>query len=351
MTLSPVLPIPVLVVVGVALLAVAIAGIVRGDARLAWVFRAVAVVLLAVVALRPALPGRDDGPSVSGGLEVYFAVDTTSSMAAEDVAGPVGETGLPATRLDAAKADITAIAESLPGASFSLVTFDADAVQRVPLTSDVSALETAVDVLTQEVTTYSRGSSVDVAVPELERVLGEARGAAPGNDRVLFYLGDGEQTSDDPVGSFASLAPLVSGGGVLGYGTDSGGRMLVFDGYSDDLGQLGYIQDYSTDPPGDAISRIDTATLTTIADDLGVEYSHRDGTGGVADLVRGIEVGDLQTEPGDVEPSTELYWIPAIGLGLILLAELVRLAGALAEVRTGGRDGGARQRGRGERAR
>jgi Ca-activated chloride channel family protein len=294
--------------------------------RVAWALRIVMVVLLLIVALRPTIPADSQGPTASGGLEVYFAVDTTSSMAAEDYDGTQ-------TRLDGVRSDITAIAESLVGAQFSLVTFDAASVQRVPLTTDASALESAASVMTQEVTVYSRGSSIDQPIDLLTSLLEDSAAANPKNTRVLFYLGDGEQTNGLEPESFAALAPLITGGGVLGYGTADGGRMREFDGFADEYSQLNYIQDTTQSPPVDALSRIDETALGTVASQLGVEYSHRTTPGDVGSIVQGIDVGELTVEPGDPGGPVELYWVFAIGLGLLVLWELVRLSGAVLELR------------------
>jgi Ca-activated chloride channel family protein len=325
MILLPSFPVPAIVLVAAALAAFAIVALVRGRGpRWAWALRLVAIVLLAVVALRPAIPGSASGPTASGGLEVYFALDTTSSMAAEDYAGA-------RPRLEGAKADVVAIADALAGAQFSLVTFDAGAVQRVPLTADVTALESAASVLTQEVSDYSRGSSIDAALPMLESLLEESRSERPDNRRVLFYLGDGEQTAATPPESFASLAPMLDGGGVLGYGTSEGGRMLRFDGFGDEYSELEYIADPATGT--DAVSRIDEATLGEVAAQLGVAYAHREGPSSVDAIVTGIEVGELTVQQREPIGPTELYWIPAIPLGGILLLELGRIVLALLELR------------------
>ncbi len=73
-------------------------------------------------------------------LDVYFVVDTSTSMAAEDYNG----TG---TRLSGVKQDVMAIAKELAGAKFSLLTFDNKATVRMPLTRDATALQTAMTTL------------------------------------------------------------------------------------------------------------------------------------------------------------------------------------------------------------
>jgi len=342
MILDPLLPLWLLVLLAAALVAFAIWRLVVSPgfrARLAWLMRIAAVLLLAAVAAQPVIPAPPAERGVAqGGLEVYIAVDTTSSMAAEDWAGD-------SPRLDGVKADIRSIASRLRGAGFSLVTFDGAVTQRVPLTTDVTALVSAGDVLTQEITAYSRGSSVDAAVPELADLIGKAAAENPGQRRVLFYLGDGEQTSDSSPGSFESLAPLLSGGAVLGYGTAQGGRMRVFDGgFTDPTDAASYIEDYSSGTPVDAISRIDETQLGLIATQLGVPYTHREAGRSLDQVLSGFDVGDVTSTEGARGVRTELYWIPAIPLGVIALVEIVLLAGALAELkpRSAKRTGAAR---------
>ena len=348
MTANPVLPVWALALLGVALGGFVLWRLVAVHrdraAALRWLARLGMVVLLLVIAARPTIPTDGQGPKASGGLEVYVVVDTTSSMAAEDW-------GDGQTRLDGVKADVQRIVERLRGAQFSLVTFDVVPVQRVPLTSDSAAMISAVSVLRQEVTTYSRGSSIDEAVPDLEQLLQDARELAPDQRRVLFYLGDGEQTSDLPPATFEPLAPYLEGGAVLGYGTADGGRMQQF--FGENPTQFGdnstagpqepgaeptpppatYIQDYSAGEPVDAISRIDEAALQAISTQLGVGYLHRTADSPVDSALSGIDVGALTVQEGEPDSVVELYWIFVIPFGALVLLELFTAGGLLAELR------------------
>jgi Ca-activated chloride channel family protein len=335
MTLDPVLPVWLLAVLGALLLGFAVWRLVVSAGarpRVAWSLRVVAVLLLLVVALRPVIPAEiEQPPSVSGGLEVYIAVDTTSSMAAEDW-------GDGSPRLDGVKADVEEMAERLTGASFSLITFDAESVQRVPLTSDATALRTSIDAVQQEITAYSRGSSVSEPVDLLAKVLGAAAEKDPQQRRVLFYLGDGEQTAAAEPGSFESLAPLLSGGAVLGYGTDEGGAMRQFNGYDLPTADSPFIDDYSSGSPVAAVSVVDEARLGAIADQLGVPYLHRDASTTVDGLLDGFDVGDVTVREATRGARVEFYWMAAVPLGLLALVELVALSGALFELRAAGRN-------------
>ncbi|CAN5460075.1 VWA domain-containing protein [soil metagenome] len=350
MIANPVLEPWLLVLLGVVFSAFAIWRMiaVRGDGRawLIWLSRLAMIVLLIVIASRPTIVGDGQGPSASGGLEVYIVVDTTSSMAADDFGD--GQTEPEAqTRLDGVKADIASIVEELGGAEFSLVTFDAAAVQRVPLTSDDSAMNSAASVMRQEITSYSRGSSIDEPIDLLEGLLVAAAEEEPDQRRVLFYFGDGEQTSGSEPQSFDRLAPYLDGGAVLGYGTETGGRMLEFNGV--ETGEWGvpepdepiepeapelpvYIQDYSVSPTVDAVSRIDEAALQIVAEQLGVHYLHREPGQSIDSATTGIEVGELTTDEGEPDVAVELYWMFAIPFGLLVLLQIVWMSAPVAEI-------------------
>jgi Ca-activated chloride channel family protein len=333
MTFTPMLPLPVLLPLLAACLVVVIWQLVRPRGTKLfreWAVRLGMVLLVTVIAFRPAIGGEEAGPAAEGGLEVYFVVDTTSSMAAEDFGDDAGP------RLAGVRTDISSLARSFAGAEFALLTFDSSALQRLPLTSDLTALRSAVTVLTQEVTTYSSGSSIDAPRELLERVLTDAEEVNPDRPRVVYYFGDGEQTASTEPESFESLAGSIDGGAVLGYGTEEGGRMMSYDGYADEYSEPSYIQDFAASPPADAISRIDEVRLQTIADELGVQYEHREAGLGVDALVDGIEFDtpEVSTETGTAP--TELYWILTVALLVLLAREWIGLSRALRESRPAG---------------
>lgn len=365
MIFHPIFTPPVLIVVFGGLAAFALWQAARNMRRPGgwhWFVRLALVGLLFGMSLRPGLPETEHPPVAAAQTDVYFVLDTTSSMAAEDY-------GDDQPRLTGAKADIEAIADRLAGSRFSLITFDADTVQRLPLTTDASALASGVASTTQEISVYSRGSSIGQPAAFLEKQLASDQDAAPDRTRIVYYLGDGEQTVSTAPESFAPLADLVDGGAVLGYGTEEGGPMRTFSGYrddffgddqsgdsgSDDSGSDGsgtddsgtadpdaadpgaaddYIQYYGPNGQETAISMIDEKALNTIAGQLGVEYVHSEpGSDVVLQATRGIDVGAATSAPSGPPSAPEFYWLLAIPFGLLLLAELVPLLLALRSLR------------------
>ncbi|MBT2537930.1 VWA domain-containing protein [Arthrobacter sp. ISL-69] len=282
------------------------------------------VVLLLLAALRPGVPGGSVRAAATD-LNVFFFVDTTSSIAAEDYGN-----GRP--RLDGVRKDIMAIAGELAGARFSMITFDSQAVVRMPLTTDASALDTLTGVLEPQVTVYSTGSSVTVARTLLNERLKAARDSHPERARIVYYLGDGEQTSGKAPEPMRVDASLVNGGAVLGYGTAQGGRMKEKTNYSSAAG-TDYIQDRSGGSAGDAVSRIDEDMLRGIAAQLGVPYVHRAAGDAVAPMMQAAKPGALKEASESLEGRVELYWAPALAAFVLALWESLRVLRQLRQLK------------------
>lgn len=325
MIFSPVLPAPVLIGVFAVLVGFVAWQLVHREnrpRRLSWALRGAMVVLVLLIALRPAVPG-DGGAEATTDIDVFFVVDTTTSIVAEDYDGD-------APRLDGVKSDIADLVDAYPGAKFALLSFDSSAVLRVPLTSDSTAIVNAAEVLAPEITIYSAGSSVTQANGLLASTLERAEDAEPERSRVVYYFGDGEQTSSAPVASFDESAPRVSGGFVFGYGTEAGGPMREQTGYyDDDKTDDGYVEDDTGSP---ARSVIDEKNLRTIADQLGVDYEHRTSPGDPPVALAGSSLTGSSSDES-ARGTTELYWIPAAALVLLLAVEAISVVRRLRDLR------------------
>lgn len=276
--------------------------------RWVWALRLLTVVVVFLLLLRPGIPGGTS-QTLATDTDIVLLVDTTASSVAEDWNGDE-------PRLDGIRSDVQAIVDEYPGARFALITFDAAPQLRLPLTTDSTALISALDVLRPEVTDQSQGSSIGIANRMLADTLSAAAQAAPERSRMVFYLGDGEQTASSEPESFESSRKFVDGGGVFGYGTSEGGPMRKTTG-TDAEGE--YIQ-YQGAP---AMSVIDEQNLEGIADQLGVDYSHR-----TADSAPSLPEAPTSTtdyaSSGEVGNVIELYWILALVLIALIAVELAR---------------------------
>ncbi|TRW46960.1 vWA domain-containing protein [Georgenia yuyongxinii] len=285
-----------------------------------WLRRAAMVLATLVIGLAPAVPAETT--RVETNAEVFFVVDRTGSMAAEDYDGAQ-------PRLAGVRHDLVALVEALPGARYSVIGFDSQASRQLPLTTDARAVRTWAETLRQEITRFSAGSAVDRPRDALTEALTGAATRNPGNVRLVFVLADGEDTSgaDDPSGGtagFAELAGLIDGGAVLGYGTTAGGRMRSYDG-TESTGPgtaAPWILDEASPGSPPAVSRIDETNLRRLAAALGVPYAHRIAPTPVADLVAGIDVEELAADGRrDVRTYRDVLWPAAAVLAVLVAAE------------------------------
>lgn len=289
--------------------------------RLVGLFRAVGIVVcLALIAIGPSIPGGK-APAGMVNLDVVIVIDRTASISAEDYDGDK-------PRLEGVKRDVLMTIEALKGARIALVTSDTEVNVRVPFTSDSSAVSTAVRVLDQEVAGRSKGTSIDMPVDTVVTLLKKSKDQYPEKGRLIFYVGDGEQTTGESPKSFSDIKPLINGGAVLGYGTEKGGRMKTYYGYQDDTYKPinPYIEDltsYSAENNygfSEAISKIDQKNLQKIADDIGIKYNHRTSLSQPIDQI--VSDSNMQTVADNhrqVMFYVNLYWVAALVLVVLLL--------------------------------
>lgn len=280
--------------------------------RNAWLRRLLLVVLFVALLLRPSLPG---GMSASGfaNANVFFVVDTTGSMNAEDYNGAQ-------TRLEGVRADMIALVSKLAGAHFSVLTFGRETYLELPLTTDSSAVTSIANTLVPEVTIYGQGSSISQPLEKLTQQVKQAASRNPDRKTIVYYFGDGEQTASSMPSSFRGLGSYVAGGGVLGYGTSAGGKMKEYFGYGDS--GTHYVTDWTVSPSRDALSKINESNLQVIASQLGVSYSHQVKPGDVDSIVAKIDVAKLTSESKDINSRHDLYWFIAAPIVGIIAWEL-----------------------------
>lgn len=260
MSLSPLVGVPSLVLFAMLWASMVVVGVLRARNR-RWVWLSALRRSLLGIVLFAALLGpvvQVEREDMATNTEILLVVDRTGSMAAEDVEG--------GPRLGAVSRDIMALLEATPGSRYSIVTWDGSARTELPLTTDTSAVASFAELLHQEISEFSAGSSLNRPLDDVLDILESSHELRPGNARYLIVISDGEATdpSDAEVSStWQEVAPLVDGGAIWGFGTPEGGPMQT---YQVGVGPTGeYIED--PDSPGqNAISRIDQHALQQLAD-------------------------------------------------------------------------------------
>ena len=106
------------------------------------------VVTVIIMGAGPSIPG--EAQEVTSTLEVYFVIDRTGSMAAEDWDGSK-------PRIDGVRNDISIMMNILTGSRFSIMSWDSRVHTDLPLTSDASAVVSYMDSFDRELSSSSQG--------------------------------------------------------------------------------------------------------------------------------------------------------------------------------------------------
>lgn len=309
--LRPMVPGWLIGVGAVALLALVVIFLVRRPReRIAWTVRDLMVLALVGILVRPGY-GEIPSQAKSTDIEILVVVDRTLSMAALDWQGDK-------QRLEGVRGDMKALTKEFPGARFSLITFGRHTRTDLPFSTDTGAFQSAIDTIHREDPYDGTGSLISAPVELMTEVLTEAQERHADSKRLVVFVSDGENTSDEQQESFAGVDKLVDGGLVLGYGTEEGGRMKAYEDSEIDS----YVRDYSSDDFGEAVSKFDQDNLTKVASEMGVDFQHRTENTGFEKWADDIDK-KLADEDDEISTKHEVYWIFALvifGLALVELA-------------------------------
>lgn len=212
------------------------------------------------------------------GADVVFLIDTSRSMAAQDVAPD---------RLGLARHAAGSLLAKLAGDRVALVTFAGAGALVCPLTLDQGALALFLDTLDPE-TVSVPGTALADGIAAAIRAFGPTTGAARGRTVVLFS--DGE---DHEGGVDASIEALRQAGASLfaiGCGTERGAPIPGDEGTGS----------WRKDREGRIItSRLDETALSRLAVDSGGRYYRATIAGleieEVARAIAGLETGETST--------------------------------------------------------
>jgi Ca-activated chloride channel family protein len=239
-----------------------------------------AAVFFLVLAMARPQWGQGADEVVARGVDVFFALDTSFSMDATDVAP---------SRMERARYITGALMEKLRGNRLGLIVFSGTAFVQCPLTVDYGAAKIFLDRVTTGVVPEP-GTSIVRALEAAKRGFV----ARDSRFRVVILLTDGEQTE----GNALAMAKQAKDEGIvihaIGVGTPGGQPIPVRD-------ERGGVTDYMRDESGEPVlSRLDEETLGQLALATGGKYfrlSERDSeVDQIASLVGGMEGEELESQ-------------------------------------------------------
>ncbi len=308
MIINPIIPIWLMTIICIALV------ICKRKGKFAYIRQIIMIILLFMINLRMMIPTDVEVSTKRIDANVFFVIDNTISMAANDCADG-------RTRMDALKADCNNITGSLSGARFSLITFANISKLVFPLTESTSFVNSCIKGIGVTDELYAKGSSMNICKDMLVELVKAAHEKNTGKV-IVFFISDGEITNGDTLDSFKEAAIYIDGGAVLGYGTSKGGNMYIKDYFSDDLVA---IEDKSEYPYKKAVSKIDEENLKAIAKDMDIEYINMTTENKLDTVIDNIkkDTASLGDEDSRLDGYKDIYFIFIVPLVGMLVYEFI----------------------------
>lgn len=305
MKLFPIIPIWIMLIICISLIIYII--IKKRD-----LLQILIIILLFIINLRIMIPSNNS-KTIKNDLDILFVIDNTISMNALDYNGSN-------TRLSGVKEACNYIIDELNGSRFSVITFDNTSRIVTPYTYDANITREAISIMMPINELYAKGSSIDVSLDSIMYSLKNSK-KKNDNNRIIFFISDGENTSNNSIKSFKSISKYISDGAVLGYGTKKGGYMKDESEYATNE----YIMDYTDTNFGKAISKIDEKNLKEIANDMDVDYIHVTNSNDINSKIKQIKNKTKSTlESNDKSSYDDIYYIFVIPLLILLFIEFDR---------------------------
>jgi Ca-activated chloride channel family protein len=243
------------------------------------------------------------------GIDIIFAIDTSKSMLARDLAP---------NRLAFAKTELKEFVKSLKGDRVGLIAFAGDAFLYCPLTTDYKGFFMILD--TMDVDSIDRGgTSIASAITEAERAFKWAATV----DKSLVVVSDGENTAGDIRKAIEAARKDVIQISCIGIGSSEG----TFIEYRDPKSGVMVVKDKK----GNAvISKLDEDLLRGMASETGGVYVRASPSQFGLDSIYKERLSLMkkrQSDEGSAKSYHERYYVPlAIALALVVCATFMTSA-------------------------
>ena len=145
------------------------------------------------------------------------------------------------------------------------------------------------------------------------------------NYQIVFFISDGEITSDEKLKSYSKLDDNIDDGAVLGYGTVDGGPMKA-SSFAGEDSEPEYLYYYDAKyNKVKAVSCIDEDNLKSIAKDMGVDYIHMTKQSDIDVKLSEIkkDIGELEYGKNGKKGYRDIYYYFVIPLLIILIYDFV----------------------------
>lgn len=284
------------------------------------IIKVVIVILLFVINLRFMIP-NGESVAINTDVNILFVIDTSVSMRALDYDGNK-------ERFEGVVNDCCYIVDELSNCKFSIITFGDTTKKVIPFTTDTDMVQAELQSINLENDFYAEGSSMNLSKDILEKTLKEEKKRQNQNAKfVVFFVTDGEITKEEEtLETFSNIKQYVSNGGVLGYGTKTGGKM-VSSAYADDPNSEFYYIEYFDDNYNyqTAISKLDEKNLKQIATDIGIDYIQMNKIANINYKINDIkqQISNSQTNEEKISTYQDIYYYFAIPLVILLIMNFI----------------------------
>lgn len=237
------------------------------------------------------------------GLDVFVAVDCSTSMLAQDFSPD---------RMAHAKLALGQIIDRLNGSRIGVIAFAGQAYVQCPLTVDQGAARDTLDSLDTGAVPIA-GTHIGDAI----RLALKGMQAGEGSNRALILLSDGEDHKSQPLEAAKEAAKMGMKIFAIGIGSKDGEPIPVLNDQGERTG-------YKRDKKGEVIlSKLDQDTLFKIAQETGGQYYQASAAGDeVEPLLRDLEklqTGDQKTQLFN-RYENRFQWPLVIGILLLLIS-------------------------------
>jgi len=307
MTLNPILPLFVLYILLAGVIAVLVFCLFKKPLRKTKNLRRLIILgLIFVAMLRPGISNGSAERDLSN-LNIFFVVDNTGSMAAKDM------NNMSEYRYKVMANDMKKIVELFPGSKYAIIALDYNVYQAMPLIEDANTALAYISSLSPRESIASKDSDLSELLALASTRIEQYNNRYTDRDSLLFFLSDGENVNNFAITTPNKLKQNVIGGAIIGYGTTNGAH--VGEVYLDDktltavISDSKFIKDYNSTE--DHISKLNEASLKSVADEIGIPYYRRSNSGDKFSSINNFasESAIYHRSNDKANVGSDLYWL------------------------------------------